>query len=62
MEAAEEAVKCMDYIFLVISDLQSALDLQGGSRTLQVKKEWPLSCVSDVMAGDRQMEVACRGS
>ena len=28
-EAVEEAVKCMGYILLVISDLQSALDLQG---------------------------------
>ena len=62
MEAAEEAVKCMGYIFLVIPHLQSALDLQGGSRTLQVMQEWPPSCVSDVLAGDRQMGAACGGS
>ena len=62
MEAAEEAVKCMGYIFQVISDLQSASDLQGGSHTLQVMQEWPLSCVSDVMAGDGQMGAARRGS
>ena len=62
MEATEEAVKCMDERFMIILDLQSALDLQGGSRTLQVRKEGPLSCVSDVMAGDRQMGPACGGS
>ena len=62
MEAAEETVKCMNERLLVIPDLQFALDLQGGSRTLQVRKEWPLACVSDVMAGDRQMGPACGGS
>ena len=62
MEATEEAVKCMNERFMVILDLQSALDLQGGSRTLQVMQEWPLACVSDVMAGDRQLGAACGGS
>ena len=62
VEAAEEAVKCMDERFMVIRDLQSAFDLQGGSHTLQVMQEWPLSCVSDVLAGDCQMGSACGGS
>ena len=62
MEVAEEAVKCMGYIFMVILDMQSALDLQGGSRTLQVMQEWPLFCVSDVMVGYHQMGGDCGGS
>ena len=47
---------------MVIPDLQSALDLHGGSHTLQVMQESPLSCILDVMAGDRQMGAACGGS
>ena len=62
MEAAEEAVKCMDERFMEIPDMQYALDLQGGSCTLQVAQEWALSCVSDVMAGDRQVGADCGGS
>ena len=61
-KAAEEAVKCMGYIFMVVPDLLSAFDLQGGSCTLQVMQEWPLSCVSDAMAGDRQVGAGCGGS
>ena len=62
MEAAEEAVKCMDERFMVIPDMQFAVHHQRGSRTLQVMQEWPLSCVLDLMAGDHQVGADCGGS
>ena len=62
VEAAEEAVKCMDERFMAIPDMQSAVDLQRGSHTLQVMQEWPLFCVLDLMAGDRQVGADCGGS
>ena len=34
VEAAKEAVKCKDEIYLVIPDLQSAIEIQKGSHRL----------------------------